>query len=238
LRGLAAGVDDKTIIQGLDLDLADLRTTVILGPGGSGKSTLLRVLEGAGREAPTNGSKPVRWWRGECEQHVDAVHVMRQLPSERRRLMSHELADAWNLPRDLAGLDAVHSRAVQVWRSVSGAWDQFRPLMSKNCSDLSLGQRRLVELTLTVVNGSSCLLLDEPTAEQTLEEEDLVVRLLNSHRGKRAVILVTHNLRVARRLADDLVLFIGGAVIESGSAQSLFEAPQHPRTEHFLRMGC
>lgn len=249
LRGLHAQVCDRKVLDGLDLDVAARRTTVILGPGGSGKSTLLRILaesadraddlrlpirEGTGEfELP-----PPLLWDGECLCNEGAVRHMSQSPGLRQRLVIYEMATAWRLPHDLQGIESARSLAASIWRPVAGAWARLRPLMNKNFGDLTAGEQRLVDLTVLAAREPRCLLLDEPTAEQDLDEEDLVVSLLQSLRGHLSLVLVTHNLRVARRLADDLVLLIGGSIIESGPSRRLFSSPRHPRTEYFLRMGC
>lgn len=249
LRNLRAQILKQSIFQGVDLEVRPRRTTVILGPGGSGKSTLLRVLAEAAPAADDlvmpdeQGTgelqlPPPLKWDGDCDSALKSAHFMTQRHSLRSRLVVLELATSWRLPHDLNGIEATRSRAAQVWREVPGAWDYLRPLMHKNFSELSAGQRRLVDLTLVAAGAPDGLLLDEPTAEQELSQEDLVVRLLQSLRGSCTLVVVTHNLRVARLLADDLVLFIGGEVAESGPLQRVLNEPSHPRTEYFLRMGC
>jgi tungstate transport system ATP-binding protein len=80
------------------------------------------------------------------------------------------------------------------------------------------------------------LLLDEPTANLDPENVALIEAIVREQReAGTTVVIVTHNLFQARRLADDAALLIDGALVEAGSADALFERPRDPRTAAFCQ---
>lgn len=233
VRGLRAGFGPRTVIERLDLDLPAGRSSVVLGPGGSGKSTLLRIL-GEGVEPPLPATDPgfVRqpededghalWREGEVERRFESLGRMVQTP------------DGGTTP--LGDLLSARSRLDELWPEVLPF---LEPHWKTPFADLERDVAQLASFAVTQAGRAPCLLLDEPTAEQKGAVEALVVRRLQALRSEgRTLVTVTHNLRVARAVADYLVLLIQGRFIEAGDAETFFRSPRNPRTEYFVRMGC
>lgn len=217
IEGLTAGYGERIALGSVTLELPALRTSALLGPGGSGKSTLLRLLCGGyGEEAPG------LWTLGRLSR--PPVEARRQ-PQKR----SHE-------GRTLSELLGPSSLA-EVWSAAPAAADLLSAVDGVPLRDLPFGPARLAELTAVVAGGAPLLLLDEPEADLDERQQEWVTALIRGLRGRRTVVLATHNLRFARSVADLAFLLVRGEVVESGPVPRFFDSPVHPRTRDYVRLG-
>lgn len=218
---VTAGYGERTVLDAISVEIAGATTGVVLGPGGSGKSTLLRVLAPHG-----DGVEP--WWSGSVELGGTRPALLAQRPGEPRSL--EEL---------LAGAGATAQAVVaRRWGSCPEAAARLAEVAGIPIPRLSPGLRRLAWLTVLLHGEPRCLLLDEPETGATDPELGWLTTELQSLRGSCTILLATHNLSLARAVADTAILLIDGVVIEAGPAPQFFEAPRSPRTAHFVRMGC
>lgn len=258
IRGLRTGFGPRTVIEALDLDLPAGRSSVVLGPGGSGKSTLLRIL-GEGVDPPLPAADPgfVRhpeegggdlWREGQLERRIGSLGRMVQTPDGGTATLEQVLAARFRELSAAAQVDAAQTDdAVTVRRPARNRLDELwpeavpflKPHWETPFADLDRDVAQLASFVVTLAGESPCLLLDEPTAEQDGELEALVLRRLQRLRSEgRTLVTVTHNLRVARAVADYVVLLIQGRCVEAADAETFFRSPRNPRTEYFVRMGC
>lgn len=223
-RRLRVGYGRQPVLDAVSFAFVAGGINVILGPGGAGKSTLLRAL---GAE-PGPAASP--WVRGDLILPGTPAVCMAQKPRPRRRPFGRLL-------RTAPGERAAPGRVIRrVWRTVPEVVDLLDSVLETPMHELPYPQLRLAELTLAL-SGAPYVLLDEP--EVGLEERvrEWVVRCLRGLRGRRTVVLATHHLGVARRLADFALLLSEGTVVESGPNPPFFERPRHPRTRRFVNMG-
>jgi iron(III) transport system ATP-binding protein len=222
VRGLTKSFEARSVLRGVDLDIAEGTLTAVLGPSGCGKTTLLRIV--AGFETPDVGTVTIG---GEtvCGSGIS-------VPAHRRRigLMPQEGAlfphlsaaenVAFGLPRDQRG-DA--ERVVRHWLKVVGldGTGAARP------HELSGGQQQRVALARALAARPRVLLLDEPFAAldaglRGRVREDIVTILRET--GTTA-ILVTHDQPEALSLADAVALLMAGRVVQAGSPADLYDRP-------------
>ncbi|MER7891440.1 ABC transporter ATP-binding protein [Micromonospora sp. NPDC094482] len=224
-RDLVAGYDERTVLDGLDLDLPADAFTVIVGPNACGKSTLLRtmarlltprrgtvLLDGAAiRELPTRevarrlGVLPQSPLVPEGVTVADLVGRGRQPYQRWWRQWSEE---------DSAAVDQAMALA-----DVTGLAD--RPV-----DTLSGGQRQRVWIAMTLAQDTDALLLDEPTTFLDLAHQVEVLDLLHRLRAERGrtVVAVLHDLNQAARYADHLVAMRAGAVVAAGPPREILTA--------------
>jgi sulfonate transport system ATP-binding protein len=193
LRGLAKSFGPRTILSAIDLDIERGEFVVLLGPSGTGKTTLLRIL--AGLEEPSDGVVLVPKVRTTVYQEPRLVESMRVLANV---TIGQPMGRA---TRD-AGLKALREVGLaDHWR----AWP----------ATLSGGEAQRVALARALVREPELLLLDEPFAAldalTRLQMQDLVGELFLAHRP--AVLLVTHDVDEAIRLADRILILRGGAFV-------------------------
>jgi ABC-type methionine transport system ATPase subunit len=220
--GAAGGVFDVT------LDLFPGQLVAVIGPSGGGKSSLIRLLAGLTRA--DGGTVALD---GDPIESLDLRHYRRRVAMlfQQPHMATGTVADNLRLPARLYGLDAGRVDVAGLLRSV----DLAPELAEREAATLSVGQQQRVALARLLAMAPACLLLDEPTAALDPVSTQVIVRLLQRQRDAGvAILLVTHELAVARRLADRVVVLVAGRVVEEGAVAGFFAAPQSPAARAFL----
>lgn len=248
VRDLRAGYGAQEVLSSLSFELAGGRISVILGPGGSGKTTLLRALR-------TGGSPAEFWHRGRQSLPAALPCLMRQKLEPGGSSLRQLLTGPFCQPRECGVVEACPDRTSlpwdgedrrrpdrvlrDFWHSVPQAEAELLNAFEEPLDTLPISLARLAVFTAIAVSDlPSILLLDEPEADMEEAHQEWLVHKLREMRGRRTVVLVTHNLRMARAVADYAMLLIDGEIVEAAETPRFFEAPVHPRTRHFVRMGC
>lgn len=218
-RALTVALGQRTVLHGLDLDIAAGRWTCVVGPNGAGKSTLLKVMSGAHR--PTTGKIEVNGTEYNFHKPKDAADAGVQMVYQDLALVDpQDIAHNLTLGREfirkgplglLGFLDIKEMR-----REAQKELDLLgvRTVnMTRPVEMLSGGQRQVVAIARSAVRVGSggVLLLDEPTAalgyEQTRLVEDLILKMRDRGIG---IVLVTHNLPLCFEVADRIVVLNRG----------------------------
>ena len=224
--GLRAGYGPNTVLRDVSVHLVADTTTVILGPGGSGKSTLLHLLSRS--EAPPAGL----WTTGvlQVAERRKAAWLPQRLAPEDRSLST--------LIRQLPAFEGDPSVPLrECWACAPEAAAVLLREMQTPLRDLPEEIARLAAFTNVVMREERVLLLDEPEVNVGPDGQSWMKEKLCSLRGTKTILLVTHHLEFARRLADYVVLLIDGVVIEEGEAEVFFSGPRQARTRDFVRFG-
>lgn len=225
-----------TVLDHLTLDVTFPHVLALLGPSGGGKSTLLRVI--AGLERPDVGA--VRMDGVMVPLKDSKEHALR----EYRRTLG-VVFQAYNLFPHMTALrnvvlpltavhglddDAATHRAVEVMERLGLASHR-----DKMPSQLSGGQRQRVAIARALAAKPRFLLFDEPTSaldpEMTAEVLELIAELRESG---TPMLLVTHVMGFARKIADQVAFLAEGRVLEQGPAGEFFERPQSVEAQRFL----
>ena len=205
------------IVSNLTLDIVSGAPTVLLGPNGSGKSTLLRLAMNLAR--PTSGR--VTW--GRRNEPDERLAMVFQRPVMLRRSAAANVAYAAT-QRDPA-------RVRELLSQVGLAHLADRPARR-----LSGGEQQRLALARALARDPEILFLDEPTASldpaATKAVEDIVAAVAAS--GVK-IVMATHELGQARRLAGDIIFLARGRLVERAGAAQFFNAPQTPEAAAFLR---
>ena len=119
-----------------------------------------------------------------------------------------------------------------------GLWNEVKDRLDQPAQTLSGGQQQRLCLARALILSPEVLLLDEPCSALDPISSGIVEDLILSLRGRYTVVIVTHNLAQARRMADHVAIFWSvngiGQLIENGPAQTIFEAPQHELTTAYI----
>jgi tungstate transport system ATP-binding protein len=211
----------KTVLGPVDLKLNTTGTTIIVGPNGSGKTTLLRVMHGIER---INGGR-VAWERDDPAKHGFVF----QTPVMMRRTVAENLAYPLKLmktPKDQIVM------AVDHWLARIG----LEASRGGQATRLSGGERQKLAIARALIRKPDVLFLDEPCANldghATREIEVLLHEVASA--GTR-LVMATHDMGQARRLANDVVFLLDGKIHEFGSAATVFATPSTPELAAFLR---
>ncbi len=220
--------DGKVLLDVPDLALEGPGPTMILGPNGAGKSLLLRCLHGLIQ--PDAGCIQINGRKLSPEDRTQQAMVF-QRPVLLRRSVSANLD--FVLKRMGLGRVARRDRIAELLVE-GGLQGQAR----QAARSLSGGEAQRLAILRALACGPGTLFLDEPTSAldpaATQKIETMVLRA--SARGVR-IVMVTHDIGQARRLASDIVVMQGGHVVEHGQAQHVLDAPQSPETRRYLAGG-
>jgi len=223
--------DERMVLSVDELSIRRGETFALVGPSGAGKSTLLRLLNFL--EPATSG----------VIQFLGASYSAGQMaPLQAQRRVTTVFQRPILLNRSVLantrfGLQLLGQRDAA--QRVEDALDQvgLRSLAHQPARTLSGGEAQRVALARAIVLDPDVLLLDEPTANLDPYNVGLIeqiVQQLNRERGT-TVVLVTHNVFQARRLAHRVALLLEGRVVEVADADRFFEAPSDARTAAFVR---
>lgn len=223
--GLTYAVRGRRLIDGIDLTLEQGPRTVVMGPNGAGKSLLLRLLHGL--LPPSAGA--VRW--GDARP-TEAVRRRQALVFQRpvllRRTVSANLRFVLRLrgcPRD--------ERAARLDRvlALAGLTD----LVDRPARALSSGEQQRLALARAMILEPEVLLLDEPTASLDPAAAGEIEALIAAAHGRATkIILVTHDVGQARRLADEVVFLHRGRLVEHVPAAEFFTQPRSAQAQAYL----
>lgn len=223
-KGAATSRRGKVLVGPLDLTLGPEGTTVVIGPNGSGKTSLLRLLHGAARL--TKGD--ISWACSTQEaRHYQAFVFQR--PIMLRRSVEENLI----YPLRIRGTDKGAALAqARDWANRVGLGD----LLKRQAPVLSGGEQQKLALARALITKPKLLFLDEPCASldgRAMREIEEVLQAARAS-GTR-IVLSTHDMGQARRLADDVIFMHRGKIMEFAPAERFFEAPGEAAARAFLK---
>jgi tungstate transport system ATP-binding protein len=230
LPGTAAGLGYRAagqdLLRGVDLVLDQSATTVIMGPNGAGKSLLLRLLHGLLQ--PSAGA--VRWNGRPPDRAVRRRQAMVfQKPVLLRRSAAANLHYALRVH---GGLGRAERRA-RVGEVLAQAG--LSDLARRSARVLSGGEQQRLALARAWATRPEILFLDEPTANLDPAGAHGVERLIAEIQGRGTkIVLTTHDLGQARRLADEVVFLHRGRLVEQTPAAAFFDRPQSDQARAFV----
>lgn len=231
LRGVTKAYGGRQVLQIDRLDIYEGEILSIVGPSGSGKSTLLRLLNFL--EPPTTGT--IRYGDYVTNGTGTApLALRRQITTvfQKPVLLNCAVQDNVAFGLRVRG-EKKHRQRVEEALERVGLLEFAR----KRARTLSGGEAQRVALARAMVIEPRVLLLDEPTANLDPYNVGLIegiVRELNQRSGI-TIVLVTHNVFQARRLASRVGLLLDGQAIEVASTQQFFSEPEDPRAAAFVR---
>lgn len=224
-RGLVAGYPGRRVIEGLDLDISPGRITMIIGANACGKSTLLGVL--ARVHAPIEGRVELDGADARTiprRTFAQSVGLLPQHPSAPEGLTVAELVSRGRHPHRgvLQRWSAADSASVDAAMRRTGVSE----LADRPVGDLSGGQRQRVWIAMALAQDPRILLLDEPTTFLDLSHQIEVLDLLRelNRTDGTTIVVVLHELNLAARYADELVVMSHGRVVAHGSAREVLTA--------------
>jgi ABC-type polar amino acid transport system, ATPase component len=228
---------DLEVLKGVNFEIGTGEVVCILGPSGSGKTTLLRCTNFL--EPPTRGIVTIADVTVEAGRHTkQQVHQLRQL--------STMVFQNYNLFKNMTAKENVMEALVTVQKKSKQEAGEIADKYLNQVgmgerrdyypSQLSGGQQQRVGIARGLALNPHAILFDEPTAAL---DPELVGEVLSTMKevAKTGITMavVTHEMGFAREVADRVVFMDGGVVVEQGKPAEVFDHPQYPRTQQFLR---
>jgi ABC-type polar amino acid transport system ATPase subunit len=243
IRDLRKSFGSHKLFTGINLEVTKGEVVVLIGPSGSGKSTLLRCINGLetfeGGEIEVNGIA----LRSLCKPHLSTANMeaLRRvrlgvgMVFQQFNLFPHMtvLKNVTLAPVEVLGVDrqeAERDAAAFLRRINLGHRIHAFPVT------LSGGEQQRVAIARALAMRPQIMLFDEPTASldpETVGEVLSVIRDLVNEAGMTTLIS-THEMGFAREVADRVIVFDNGEVIEAGDPETIFTFPRHKRTRTFL----
>ncbi len=233
IKGLHKSYDDLEVLRGIDIDVHRGEVVVVLGPSGSGKSTMLRcvnllekptggqiIFEGADITAKGVDINGVRAKLGMVFQQFNLFPHL----SVKKNVM---IAQQKVLKRSKEQAEKI---AIQELEKVGlGDRVDFMP------SQLSGGQQQRVAIARALAMNPHVMLFDEATSALDPElVRDVLAVMRDLAQGGMTMIVVTHEMKFARDVADRVIFMDGGVVVEQGTPAEVFDHPKSERTREFL----
>ena len=240
IRNLNVRYGSRQVLNDISLDIPNQKITAIIGPSGCGKSTLLksmnRLLE-VRNHADVSGKVLVD---GEniYRNDIDVTRIRRKmgLLSQRPQVLPMSIYEnvAYGLrihgERNRKKLNEVVERFLRI----AGLWDEVHDRLPHPASELSIGQQQRLCLARGLAVGPEIILADEPTSALDPTSSRHVETCLKTLKSEYTILFVTHILRQAKRIADYVVFIYLGRIIETGTAEEIFQNPKEELTRRYI----
>lgn len=228
---------DKEILKGISLHTAKGEVTAIIGPSGSGKTTLLRSMNLL--ETPDSGVITIGGVSVDCGKkikHADALALRRQTAM---------VFQDYNLFKNKTALQNITQGLRTVKKKPKAEADEIarKQLELVGLSDfadyypiqLSGGQQQRVSIARALALNPTAILFDEPTSALDPELVGDVLEAIGAvAKLGITMVIVTHEIRFARKVADKVIFVNQGVIVEEGTAEEVIDHPTHERTKAFL----
>ncbi len=224
LQDVAVRRRGKRLIGPVTTTLGRQGITIIVGPNGSGKTTLLKVMHGV--ERISTGT--VRWAVPDSEAQHHQGYVF-QTPIMLRR----SVADNLRYPLQLHNIAKAETEQRMIdWARKIGLHDHLQISATR----LSGGEKQRLALGRALIRRPEVLFLDEPCANlDGASTRDIEALLIEARKAGTRIVMTTHNIGQAKRLADDALFMLHGIIKEAGPARAFFDAPQSKELMAFFR---
>lgn len=225
-------------LHGISIDIASNKVTAFIGPSGCGKSTFLRTMN--------RMNEALRNTRVEGDLRLDGQNLLSMNVTDVRRRVGMVFQKSNPFPKSIFDnvayglrVNGIRKKTIveeAVQRSLTHAalWDEVRDKLHKPASALSGGQQQRLCIARALAVEPEVLLLDEPCSAldpiATLKIEELLFQL----KQMTTIVIVTHNMQQAARLADFTGFFLLGKLIEFGDTRKIFQNPGKKETEDYV----
>ena len=239
IRGMDLYYDKFHAVKNISMDIPENEITAFIGPSGCGKSTVLKSLNRMNDLVPKCKITGDILLDGKDIYHNTDVNELRrrvgmvfQQPNPFPMSIYDNIAYG---PKT----HGIHSKAklddiVEKTLHQAALWDDVKDKLRKSALALSGGQQQRLCIARALAVNPEVLLMDEPTSAldpiSTTKIEDLAMEL----RGEYTIVIVTHNMQQAGRIADNTAFFLLGEVIEYGKTEQIFGSPKDKRTEDYI----
>ena len=239
VRNLDLYYGQNQALKNINIDLEANKVTAFIGPSGCGKSTFLRTLNRMNdliESVKIEGEVLVDGEDIYKSKDVIALRTKVGMVFQKPNPFPMSIYDNIAYGPRLHGIKDKKTLDEIVEKSLKGAalWDEVHDRLKKSALGLSGGQQQRLCIARTIAVSPDVILMDEPTSAldpiSTNKMEDLMEEL----KKKYTVIIVTHNMQQAGRIADKTAFFLNGEIIEYGDTEDIFYKPRDKRTEDYI----
>lgn len=238
IEDLNAAFDRKKVLHNISMEIRPNRITAIIGPSGCGKTTFLRALNGILWEE--TGAEVT----GKIFFHENNIREMKKetLRKQVGLVFQTPAPFPFSIYKNMTyALKYYGGRSKQEMRGIveeklkmAGLYEEVKGELDKSAMKLSGGQKQRLCIARALTVEPEILLLDEPCSALDVKSSAIIEEMLINLKQDYTIVIVTHNIAQAKRIADDAAFFYEGHLIEYGEAAGLFENPREEETRSFL----
>lgn len=230
---------DNKALKSINLDINKNEVTALIGPSGCGKSTFLRTINRMNDLIESVRIEGKVLFEGkDIYEDYDEIDLRKRVGMVFQKANPFPLSIYDNITygpkihgiKDKKTLDEI------VEKSLRGAalWDETKDRLNKSAMGLSGGQQQRLCIARTLAVSPEVILMDEPTSALDPISTNKVEELIGELKKQYTVIIVTHNMQQAGRIADKTAFFLNGEVIEYDDTETIFYKPKDKRTEDYI----
>lgn len=240
IKNIEVSIDKHTILQQITLPIIEHAITAVIGPSGCGKSTLLATLNGS-LQAPKKVTNGQIIYNGLSVDSMNPQILRRQIgligqqPTVFPGTIEDNMVFALNYYKELSTTDR-KAKVIQCLEQ-AGLYSEINGDMKRLANSLSGGQQQRLCIARSLTVDPRVMLFDEPCSALDIKNSLHIEALLTELKVKQTIVIVTHNLQQARRIADYTVFMNDGRVVEWGTTEQIFSDPQQESTRDYLAFG-
>jgi phosphate transport system ATP-binding protein len=238
IRNLNVHCGDHPILKNIHCDIPDGCIVAVVGPSGCGKTTLLKSLNrllDLNEEAKVQGQVFIDGTDIYAPE-ADVLSLRKKVGfmAQRPYPLPMSIQDNVAFGPRIHALADTSPAMVEHYLRLAGLWEEVKDRLRAPAAKLSIGQQQRLALARALAVEPEVILADEPTSALDPASVKIVENQFRLLKQQYTIVLVTHILRQARRLADHILFMYSGELVEQGPAATFFTAPQDERTRAYL----
>ena len=241
VQNLNVHIGKAHILKNINIDIPNKKLTAIIGPSGCGKTTLLKTfnrLLDASSDIKITGKVLV-----DGEDIYDSKAEVTQLRKKMGLLSQRPFPLPMSIFDNVAHGPKIHglkdkkkiAALVEHYLREASLWDEVKDRLGAPAARLSIGQQQRLCLARGLAVEPEIILGDEPTSALDPRSSQKIEEMFLKLKENYTIVIVTHILRQARRIADYIVFVYDGEIIEHGPAIDILENPQQPLTKEYIK---
>ena len=241
INNINAGFNDKHILKDINLNIEENSVTAFIGPSGCGKTTLIRCLNRMHEMTPGAYAKGEIFLdkKNIYDKKVNPVMIKRRIGMVFQKPNPFPTMSIFDNVASGLKLNGVKDKKIIneiVRESLEGAalWEEVKDELNKPGMSLSGGQQQRLCIARALAMQPEILLMDEPTSALDPIASSKIEDLIHELKKYLTIVIVTHNMQQAARVADYTAFMFLGALVEFGKTKQIFEMPKKELTERYI----
>lgn len=238
IKDFSVNYGKSRVLKNINLEIEKNRITAIIGPSGCGKSTFLKSLNLMITEEKSSEILGKIYFNGknikdfQIENLRKKIGLVFQTPTPFPFSIYKNMiyAPVYYGIKDKKELDKI----VKEKLVLAGLYDEIKDEMNKSALSLSGGQQQRLCIARELTVEPEILLLDEPCSALDIQNTMKIEEMLKNLSSKYTIVIVTHNLAQAKRIADKTAFFFDGELVEYGDTEDIFTNPKDEKTKNYI----
>lgn len=238
IKDFSVNYGKSRVLKNINLEIEKNRITAIIGPSGCGKSTFLKSLNLMITEEKSSEILGKIYFNGknikdfQIENLRKKIGLVFQTPTPFPFSIYKNMiyAPVYYGIKDKKELDKI----VKEKLVLAGLYDEIKDEMNKSAISLSGGQQQRLCIARELTVEPEILLLDEPCSALDIQNTMKIEEMLKNLSSKYTIVIVTHNLAQAKRIADKTAFFFDGELVEYGDTEDIFTNPKDEKTKNYI----